>query len=343
MSEENVLEGITVLEKRIAELERRYESPLRWKKIPVGSDGFVTLVDSMGTDQSVVQAARVSYGQDQRDMTPEERADDRALLRYLMRHRHSTPFEMVEIKVLVRVPMDTWRQWIRHRTANVNEYSTRYQPAIDSMATTDEWRLQSSNNKQGSSGLLGSDWKEGMDSELRQKLYGHVTTPGEYLSAREQNFHNHATEVYQERLKFGVAREQARKDLPLSNYTEAYWKCDLHNVLHFLSLRMDSHAQLEIREFANALYSIVKQLFPLCCEAFEDYRLNAISLSALDIELCNQLCGQAVRIKGFLLESPNINWPEGWKPKWQEGVLKAHRERDESLAKLVRLGVIYDD
>src|SRR6188508_1875566 len=129
-------------------------SELRWKKFPVLNDGFVCLVDVMGDDSSIVQAARVSYGVGTKHVS-----DDRSLIRYLMRHRHSTPFEMAEIKLLVRVPMDCWRQWIRHRTANVNEYSTRYSVAIDSMQTTepDAWRTQATSNRQGSAGLLPDD------------------------------------------------------------------------------------------------------------------------------------------------------------------------------------------
>ena len=194
---------------------------LRWKKFPVLNDGFVCLVDIMGDDQSVVQAARVSYGEGTRKVS-----DDRGLIRYLLRHRHTTPFEMAEIKLLVRVPMDCWRQWIRHRTANVNEYSTRYSLAIDAMQTTadDAWRTQAAQNRQGSGDLLDR-------------------SQGAALSAAEVEFHERARQLYEERIAQGVAREQARKDLPLSTYTEAYWKVDLHNLLHFLALRMDSHAQ----------------------------------------------------------------------------------------------------
>ncbi|MFZ9092635.1 MAG: FAD-dependent thymidylate synthase, partial [Planctomycetaceae bacterium] len=214
---------------------------LRWEKFQVLDDGFVCLVDVMGDDAAVTQAARVSYGEGTRKVS-----DDRTLIRYLMRHRHSTPFEMAEIKLLVRVPMDCWRQWIRHRTANVNEYSTRYSIAIDAMQTTlpGEWRTQAESNRQGSDGLLDE-------------------TLGAELTASEKELQEMSRRVYQERLDKGVAREQARKDLPLSTYTEAYWKVDLHNLLHFLSLSMDSHAQLEIREFARTIgEQIVQPLFP---------------------------------------------------------------------------------
>jgi len=160
----------------------------------------------------VVQAARVSYGQG-----TQKTSDDRTLIRYLMRHRHTTPLEMAEVKLLVRVPMDCWRQWIRHRTASINEYSTRYSVAIDAAARTrgDQWRGQSTSNRQGSESELG-------------------VAVGAELSDAEAAFQRQARDVYQQRLEQGVAREQARKDLPLSTYTEAYWKIDLHNLLHFL-------------------------------------------------------------------------------------------------------------
>src|SRR6187401_3411367 len=220
---------------------------LRWKKFPVLDDGFVCLVDCMGDDSAVVQAARVSYGEGTKRVS-----DDRTLIRYLLRHRHTTPFEMAEIKFLIRVPMDAWRQWIRHRTANINEYSTRYSVAIDSAQTTTsgEWRMQSTGNRQGSAGV--------MDEKLGAKF-----------SQQEAELHTLSRRIYNERIEAGVAREQARKDLPLSTYTEAYWKVDLHNLLHFLALRMDSHAQWEIREYARTIgREIVQPLFPLVWEAF---------------------------------------------------------------------------
>ncbi|HPP52817.1 MAG TPA: FAD-dependent thymidylate synthase, partial [Thermoguttaceae bacterium] len=234
---------------------------LRWKKFPVLDDGLVALVDVMGDDRAIVQAARVSYGEGTRTVS-----DDRTLLRYLMRHGHTSPFEMAEVKLFVRVPMDCWRQWIRHRTASVNEYSTRYSVAIDAAQRTppDQWRLQSAQNRQGSEGFL--------PKEL-----------GEELSAAELELQNHARSVYQRRLDLGVAREQARKDLPLSTYTEAYWKIDLHNLLHFLELRLAPQSQWEIRRYAQTIgYEIIRPLFPLVWEAFEDYRLLAMPLSRLE-------------------------------------------------------------
>jgi thymidylate synthase (FAD) len=267
---------------------------LRWKKYYPLSDknAFICLVDHMGDDSSIVQAARVSYGKDKReeaiDNPPQPigqvSKSDRQLIRYLMNHSHSTPCEMVEIKFMIQVPMDCWRQWIRHRTASVNEYSTRYTEALDMQQTTlpGEWRLQATDNKQGSSGFL-EEWPEGTSPP---KYCEH---PGDFLSELEKNFHEHARGLYEERLALGIAKEQARKDLPLSTYTRAYWKCDLHNIFNFLRLRMDSHAQLEIRQFANCMFEIVKQICPVACEAFEDYVLYAKRFSRMEMGFLHNL------------------------------------------------------
>ncbi|NOX56480.1 MAG: FAD-dependent thymidylate synthase, partial [Planctomycetes bacterium] len=234
---------------------------LRWKKFRVLDDGFVCLVDVMGDDAAIVQAARVSYGAGTKRLS-----DDRTLIRYLMRHWHTTPFEMAELKFLVRVPMDCWRQWVRHRTASINEYSTRYSVAIDAALTTapDQWRRQAETNRQGSG--------EPLPVEV-----------GRELTEAERRLQEEARRVYEERLRQGVAREQARKDLPLCTYTEAYWKIDLHNLLHFLRLRLEPNAQQEIRAYACTIgYEIVKPLFPVVWEAFEDYRLNSLTLTRLE-------------------------------------------------------------
>lgn len=239
---------------RVPALERILGKPFK-----VLDDGFIRVIDYLGSDQSIVQAARVSYGKGTKKVS-----QDRELIRYLIRHQHTSPFEMCEIKFHLRVPMDTWRQWIRHRTANVNEYSTRYSEAINSAHKTlpGEWRLQSLSNKQGSEGFLDE-------------------SAGKQLTAEEENFHLIATRLYESRLKDGVAREQARKDLPLSTYTEAYWKMDLHNLLHFLELRMDPTAQLEIRSYAGIIgHEIVRKWCPITWEAFESYVLQGMRLSA---------------------------------------------------------------
>jgi len=287
---------------------------LRWKKFPVLDDGFVALVDCMGDDGSVVQAARVSYGEGTRKVS-----DDRQLIRYLLRHAHTTPFEMAELKFVVRVPMDCWRQWIRHRTASVNEYSTRYSLAIDSMQTTTdgEWRTQATSNRQGSAGLLDA-------------------AAGTKMTVAETELQGLARKVYEERLEAGIAREQARKDLPLSTYTEAYWKIDLHNLLHFLALRMDTHAQLEIRRYSETIGNeIVKPLFPLVWEAFLDYRVEAMRLTKLDRGVIARLVAQS---GGKGMPALHADFLAAQDPSWNG--LERCRERDECLDKLVSLGLV---
>ncbi len=234
------------------------------EKVAVGSHGYVQLVDVMGDDDRVVDAARISYGkQGTRDVIK-----NRGLLRYMMRHRHSTPFEHCEMAFIVKVPMDTWRQWIRHRTASVNEYSTRYTEAIEDMATTDPtaWRIQDQGNKQGSVG------------EVRI-----ASNVGERLTEEEAAFQQRARHIYKGRIHAGVAREQARKDLPLSTYTMAYWKIDVHNLMHFLELRLGEHAQLEIQEFAEAVLHFFDLAFPHISMAFHDYRLGAVTFSQMEV------------------------------------------------------------
>ena len=287
---------------------------LRWRRFPVLDDGFVALVDCMGDDGSVVQAARVSYGDGTRKVS-----DDRQLIRYLMRHAHTTPFEMAELKFVVRVPMDCWRQWIRHRTASVNEYSTRYSLAIDSMQGTadDEWRTQATVNRQGSAGLFDA-------------------AAGGRFTQAEKELQEQARRIYEERLEAGVAREQARKDLPLSTYTEAYWKIDLHNLLHFLALRMDAHAQLEIRRYSETIgHEIVKPLFPLVWEAFLDYRVEALRLTRLDRSVIARLVAQSA---GKGLPASRADFLAVQDPSWTG--LERCRERDECLEKLVSLGLV---
>lgn len=238
------------------------------KAFKVLDDGFVRVIDYMGNDFAIVQAARVSYGEGTKKVR-----EDKALIRYLLRHKHTSPFEMCEIKLHLRVPMDIWRQWIRHRTASVNEYSTRYSKAISSQHKTrsDGWRYQSKDAKQGSEGFL--------DLEI-----------GKYLSKQEEGIQILSREVYFERLALGVAREQARKDLPLSTYTEAYWKIDLRNLLHFLELRLNPTAQIEIREYAKVIGNeIVAKWVPLTWDAFLNYNLNSIIFSFEEQKLLNLL------------------------------------------------------
>ncbi len=231
--------------------------------------GFVALIDCMPrfapegktADFSIVQSARVSYGEGTKHVN-----EDRGLVRYLLRHRHTTPFEMVEFKFHIAMPIFVARQWIRHRTANVNEYSARYSIVPDRFyrPSVEAVRAQSSSNRQGGDGLVDA----GTAEEFLQLLDRAEGLYKDYLGLTEK----------------GVAREMARAALPVSVYTEWYWKCDLHNLFHFLSLRMDPHAQYEIRVFADAMYELMKPIVPISCEAFEDYRLGAMHLTKLEVE-----------------------------------------------------------
>ena len=282
------------------------------RRLAVLDDGYVRVVDYMGDDAAIVQAARVSYGAGTKQVS-----EDRTLIRYLLRHRHTTPFEMCEIKLHVRVPMDCWRQWIRHRTANVNEYSTRYSLAIDAASRTapEQWRRQSAANRQGSAGLLAA-------------------AAGARLSAREYELQQQARAVYQERLDAGVAREQARKELPLSTYTEAYWKIDLHNLLHFLSLRADQHAQAEIRAYAALIgEQIVSRWVPVTWEAYLDYRAGALLLTRPERELV------ACLTQGRREAALQLAEQAGWLRRAAAGGLRRNRERGEAEAKLAQLGL----
>ena len=285
-------------------------------RFPVLDDGFVRVVDYMGSDAAIVQAARVSYGRGTKKVH-----EDRGLIRYLMRHDHTTPFEMCEIKLHVRVPMDCWRQWIRHRTANVNEYSTRYSQAVDAAQHTrpDAWRQQSSSGRQGSAGVLPPE-------------------VGASLTDAESGLLDRARQVYLERLAAGVAREQARKDLPLSTYTEAYWKVDLHNLLHFLRLRMDAHAQVEIRRYAETIgHEIVARGCPVAWQAFLDYRVHGLRLSRVEAEV---LRGMAAGDPAAALAAAES---AGWLARGPDGLLP-NRERREMARKLrdLRLPVPWD-
>lgn len=282
------------------------------KPFKVLDDGMVRVIDYMGDDQAIVQAARVSYG----DGT-KKTSDDRGLIRYLLRHRHTTPFEMCSLKLHVRVPMDAWRQWIRHRTASVNETSTRYSLAIDSAQRTaeDQWRIQAEDNKQGSSGWLDLE-------------------NGQTLSKAEADLQDEIRRVYNQRLEMGVAREQARKDLPLCTYTEAYWKMDLHNLLHFLALRMDSHAQKEIRDFATIIgQEIVSRWVPLAWEAFMDYRMGSVVYSRIEHAIMAAIgAGNSDLAIELAAEA-------GWLRAAKNGGFVRNRERGEFEIKMAALSL----
>ncbi|MGQ9819312.1 MAG: FAD-dependent thymidylate synthase [Candidatus Kapaibacteriales bacterium] len=230
--------------------------------------GFVRLIDMMGDDSSIVQAARVSYGKGTKSFS-----EDRALIRYLMRHRHTSPFEMVEFKFHVKLPIFVARQWIRHRTANVNEYSGRYSIMPDEfyLPTKEVVRKQSRKNKQG----RGEDTIELADAE-------------EFIEDLQQTQENLYLK-YNDYLTKEIARELARINLPLSTYTEWYWKIDLHNLFHFLELRLDPTAQYEIREYAKIIAEIVKNCVPIAYEAFVDYRLNSIVFSKSELAILKNM------------------------------------------------------
>lgn len=226
--------------------------------------GFVRLIDVMGDDSAIVQAARVSYGSGTKKVH-----EDRGLIRYLMRHLHTTPFEMVEFKFHVKLPIFVARQWIRHRTANVNEYSGRYSEMKDEfyVPDPDQVRAQSAMNKQGRA-------DEAFDADRAESIRASMQQTQEMLYGQ-----------YQELLSTDLAREIARINLPVSNYTEWYWKIDLHNLFHFLRLRIDAHAQYEIRVYGEAIAEIAKAAVPLAYEAFEDYLLHAQRFSRTELEI----------------------------------------------------------
>lgn len=278
---------------------------LLYEPIKVLDHGFIRVVDYMGDDAAVVQAARVSYGRGTKAVS-----QDRGLIRYLMRHWHTTPFEMCEIKLHVKLPIFIARQWIRHRTANVNEYSARYSlmdrefyiPAPENLAS------QSQTNRQGRGDVL-----EG--AEAARVL--------EILKSDSESCYDHymemlnlddATDQKLDSSKQGLTRELARMNLTLNYYTQWYWKIDLNNLLHFIMLRADPHAQFEIREYANAILEVVRKWMPLTCESFLDYRMNAVTLSA-----------QMKEIVQRMLKGEKVTQPES-------GL--SQREWDELLDKL---------
>jgi thymidylate synthase (FAD) len=249
------------------------------KKIPVLDHGFIVLVDIMGDDSAIVQGARVSYGKGTKTVSK-----DRELIRYLMRHRHTSPFEMVEFKFHVKLPIFVARQWIRHRTASVNEYSARYSILEDEFYIPEPEVMaeQSTTNRQGRENILPPDEAEKIRSLIQEngkKAYALY----EYLLQEELSENNRTIKPAIK--THGLARELARIVIPTNVYTQWYWKIDLHNLLHFLSLRLDSSAQYEIRVYAQIMAQITKAAVPMAYEAFEDYQLNALHLSRQEIEV----------------------------------------------------------
>lgn len=228
--------------------------------------GFVYLTDYMGTDLSVVDAARVSYGQGTKSINTAE-----TLIRYLRRHVHTSPSEMVEIKFHCKMPIFVARQWVRHRTANINEYSGRYSEMVDEfyLPEPEAVKKQAIDNKQG----RGDDLPPEVKEEFRTRL---------------RDGYRRQYEDYKWALGAGVAKELARISLPVANYTQWYWKIDFHNLMHFLRLRLDSHAQYEIRVYGEAMARITQDAFPISFKAFEDYQLYALSFSRLELDILSR-------------------------------------------------------
>jgi thymidylate synthase (FAD) len=253
--------------------------------------GFVRVVDYMGDDAAICQAARVSYGAGTKHVS-----NDEGLIRYLMRHWHSTPFEMCEVKLHVKLPVFVARQWIRHRTANVNEYSARYSildrefyiPAPEALAA------QSTVNNQGRGELLTGE-------EAARVL--------EILKGDAGRAYDHYEEMLSQEGQAGLARELARMNLPANIYTQWYWKIDLHNLFHFLRLRADEHAQYEIRVYAETICDVVKDWVPIAYRAFEDYRMGGVTLSAKAVECVRRM------LKGESVTQENSGMSKG---EWRE-------------------------
>ena len=263
-----------------------------YKPIKVLDHGFIRVIDYMGTDQSIVQAARVSYGEGTKKLR-----EDRGLIRYLLSHWHTTPFEMCEIKFHVKLPIFVAKQWIRHRTANVNEYSARYSvldrefyvPEINQLGS------QSTTNKQGRSESLNKNFAKQAQKLIKDnsnQLYD------DYQNLLNGNLLN--KDEYED--GEGLARELARTTLPLNYYTQWYWKVDLHNLMHFLKLRADSHAQYEIQIYAEKMIDVLKKWVPLTYEAFEDYRNNSYQLSKEAVKILKDiLAGKKINVKKYKL------------------------------------------
>ena len=240
------------------------------KEIKVHEHGFVKLLDVMGSDEEVENAARISYGEGTRKVS-----QTRNLIRYLMRHKHTSPFEMCEVKFHIKLPIFVMRQLVRHRTANLNEYSGRYSVMSDDFyfPKGKELKPQSTTNKQG-------------------REEGELRNPGE-IEFELYRIFDGATTAYHNLLDWNVSRELARIVLPVSNYTEVIWKIDLHNFFKFYQLRGDSHAQQEIQDYADAMYHLVYPHFPICCEAFSDYVLNAVTFSEQEMYVIKELLEDA--------------------------------------------------
>ncbi len=270
--------------------------------------GFVYLVDYQGNDESIAQAARVSYGRGTSKVS-----GDAGLIRYLLRHAHTTPFEMCELKFHCKMPIFIARQWIRHRTASVNEYSGRYSEMLNEFYLPDvsALRKQSQSNKQG----RGED---SLTPEQNQKILKLL-----------KGLYTDQYSAYQECLGMGLTRELSRIGLSVANYTQWYWKIDLHNLFHFLRLRLDTHAQYEIRVYGEAMAKIVKSAFPLAYSAFEDYRLNAKNFSGPEFQLLVEILNGSAKASGSIEQIAMARFNN-------------KREAEEFLEKIRPLGLLRD-
>ena len=262
-----------------------------YKPFKVLDHGFVRVIDYMGDDSSIVQAARVSYGKGTKKLN-----QDKSLINYLLSHRHTTPFEMNEIKFHIKLPIFVARQWIRHRTANVNEYSARYS-ILDNefyIPKANDVKPQSQLNNQGREGEIEKDLKKHYLSLIKENAKINFSSYKHLLNVDEDG--NTLDEK-----RPGIARELARMVLPLSSYTQWYWKIDLHNLMHFLALRFDDHAQYEIRVYAKVMLDLVKKWVPLTYDAFIRNRVNSLTLSSEAIEYLK------MKIKNKKISKTKIN------------------------------------
>lgn len=290
------------------------EGAEKWLEVstPVLDHGFIRLIDYMGRDKDIEDAARLSYGAETRKVS-----ETRGLLRYLLRNDHTSPFEMVEFKFHQKMPIFVARQWVRHRTASLNEYSARYSVVKDEfyIPSTDVISVQATDNKQGRGITLDNN----LASDVQKRLSEHF-----------KNSHELYKWLLDEDNGAGIARELARLPLPVAVYTEWYWKCDLHNILHLLKLRTDSHAQYEIREHANAMAQIVKDSVPITWEAFEDYKLDSISITGPEREVIVDM----LKKRGVVFSTEEITHTAN------ESGLKNKREIEELNEKIKKLGLL---
>lgn len=294
------------------------------KKFPVLNAGHIVLMDVMGSDQAILEAARTSY---QGGIS--KRSDDRTLLRYLFRHQHATPFESCTLKFHVKLPIFVERQWARHRTAGWNEVSARYSvlPEEFYVPNKEAVAAQSTSNKQGRG--------EAVDDGLAVKF-----------QKETEEYARSEFDLYHRRLDAGIARELARINLPLGTYTEKVWWINLRNLLHFVDLRSDKHAQLEIREFSHTIGEILSHVFPMTWEAFLDYQFNAVTLSALDVSVISKLTsmldqGVSVPVESSLFRTAPM-YRSCLPAEWLNSIDEKGRcrEFDEFVEKAARLGIV---